>query len=445
MMKGMARRMAGSVGSSLWEGTSKFTDTGGGATDVVAVRHPSGHTMCSSFHAQLPRLSKVDMMGSRVQLFVNNLPTHILMVLDRDNICCFDDGSYKPAASELDALNLRPGRNSLRYELIHPLNNDRKFSVKADLHLWMPHDKVVIVDIDGTVTKTDVAGYGAAKLGYEYTHAGVCECVTVIARQGYKVLFLTSRAITLAQSTREFLRSIGFSNGGCGMPEFCLITTTETFLPSLIVGVRGADKFKTAALQEIVTAFAPEVKIRQSSSEEKVPGWRMDTSPQMSHHRTALGPQLASNLEVRETPADDEEQASQNSTLLYDGSDSDKSQAPPPPPAHPEGAASPGAPGGRCSDPLAGGIFVAGFGNRLTDTAAYAAVGVPTSHNFLIDERSLLKTMSPDSPAAFDGYLTLLPHIQRLLPALSPEGVPLGGAEGKGTCPFDCDCDLLVL
>lgn len=44
------------------------------------------------------------------------------------------------------------GRNSLRYELIHPCNNDRRFSVKADLHLWQPQDKVVVVDIDGTVT-----------------------------------------------------------------------------------------------------------------------------------------------------------------------------------------------------------------------------------------------------------------------------------------------------
>lgn len=35
-----------------------------------------------------------------------------------------------------------------------------------------------------------------------------------------------------------------------------------------------------------------------------------------------------------------------------------------------------------------GKVFVCGFGNRLTDTAAYAAVGVPPERNFLIDERS---------------------------------------------------------
>jgi len=93
-----------------------------------------------------------------------------------------------------------------------------------------------------------------------------------------------------------------------------------------------------------------------------------------------------------------------------------------------------------------GEVFVCGIGNRLTDTAAYAAVGVPPSLNLLIDERSILRTMDGGTQASFDGYLSLLPHIQRLLPALDAAGQPIsGGLEGKGTCPFDCDCDLLVL
>ena len=39
-------------------------------------RHPSGQMLCSSFHAQLPRISQnQSLMGTRVQLFVNNIPT----------------------------------------------------------------------------------------------------------------------------------------------------------------------------------------------------------------------------------------------------------------------------------------------------------------------------------------------------------------------------------
>ena len=37
------------------------------------------------------------------------------------------------------------------------------------------------------MTKTDVAGFGAEKLGYEYIHAGVCEAVSTIARQARPV------------------------------------------------------------------------------------------------------------------------------------------------------------------------------------------------------------------------------------------------------------------
>ena len=40
MIKGMARKISSSVSGALWEGTSKLTDTGGGATDVVAIRSP---------------------------------------------------------------------------------------------------------------------------------------------------------------------------------------------------------------------------------------------------------------------------------------------------------------------------------------------------------------------------------------------------------------------
>lgn len=282
-MKAVFSRMAANTGSALWNGTTRVTDTGGGATDVIVVRHPSGKLLCSSFHAQLPKISKQDhtLMGTRVQLFVNNIPTGVSMVLDRDLICCFDDGSYRASSEELESLGLRPGRNSIRYEMIHSLNNDRRYSVKADIHLWQSWDKIVVVDIDGTVTKTDVAGFGAEKLGYEYIHQGVCEAVSHISKLGYRILFLTSRAITLAQSTREFLRSIGFSNGGTGMPEFGLITTTERFLQSLVVGVRSADKFKTVALMEILRIFQPDSAAALKADEgiEAVPGWRQDTSP----------------------------------------------------------------------------------------------------------------------------------------------------------------------
>mmetsp|Transcript_13470 Transcript_13470/g.32941 ORF Transcript_13470/g.32941 Transcript_13470/m.32941 type:complete len:428 (+) Transcript_13470:355-1638(+) len=427
-MKSIARRVITGAGSSLWEGTTKFTDTGGGATDVVVIRHSNGEMVCSSFHAQLPKLSKMDMLGCSVQLFVNNLPTGLCMVLDRENICCFEDGGYRPSSVELEGLRLKPGRNSLRYELVHPCNNDRRYSVKADLHLWKPHDKVVVVDIDGTVTKTDVAGYGAAKLGYEYIHMGVCELVTAIARQGYRILFLTSRAITLAQSTREFLRSIGFANGGSGMPEFCLITTTETFLPSLMVGVRSADKFKTAALQELVSAFVPEIKL-SSQSMVKIPGWRMDTSPQMSSDHRGVAKQRAV-VEV------EDELASETSTVAAKEESEEEVHA-----KQQQVAAD--AQGAIMRDP--GKVFVCGFGNRLTDTAAYAAVGVPPERNFLIDERSHLRTAAAGTNAMFDGYLNLLPHIDRMLPRLNAHGEPVQAPEGKGTCPFDCDCDLLVL
>ena len=42
----------------------------------------------------------------------------------------------------------------------------------------------------------------------------------------------------------------------------------------------------------------------------------------------------------------------------------------------------------------------------------------------------------------------LLPHVRRLLPALSPQGVPLAEKDTDctwGACPLDCACDEVVL
>jgi len=449
-MKAVAKRVAQSAGSALWAGTTGLTDTGGGATDVIVVRHSNGRLVSTSFHAQLPKLSKQDFMGTRVSLFVNNIPTGVSMVLDRELICCFDDGSYRASHSDLESMRLRPGKNTIRYEMIHPCNNDRRYTIRANIHLWNIWDKITVVDIDGTVTKTDVAGFGAEKLGYEYIHSGVCEAVSEISRQGYRILFLTSRAITLAQSTREFLCTIGQSNGGTGMPEFCLITTTERFLPSLVVGVRSADKFKTVALQEILRIFNPEMQNYKRADDvvEQIPGWRVDTAPVL------VGADKWDKLWHGPSETEDDE-ASNASTHAGSDSDKDKDRLGGLDSEDSEGmqrvllkresesfSGSSGAVGSGSKDPS--GVFVCGFGNRLTDTAAYNAVGIPPERNFLIDQSSQIR-MTGVYNQVFDGYTGLLPHIRRLLPALNSRGEPLYRKKGRGTCPLDCDCDEVVL
>ena len=51
-----------------------------------------------------------------------------------------------------------PGRNVVRYQLS---GNRALFDIHACIYLWEHTDKVVVCDIDGTVTRSDFLGYSA--------------------------------------------------------------------------------------------------------------------------------------------------------------------------------------------------------------------------------------------------------------------------------------------
>jgi len=97
------------------------------------------------------------------------------------------------------------GRNLLRFSLSSAPNSQ----FTANIWLLSPTDLVVVCDIDGTLTRSDILGYSAHKLGYDSAHEGVCEAFNAIEAAGYKVVYLSARPITKADKTRELLRVIG--------------------------------------------------------------------------------------------------------------------------------------------------------------------------------------------------------------------------------------------
>lgn len=60
----------------------------------------------------------------------------------------------------------------------------------------------MISDIDGTITRSDVMG----QLKTNYIHKGVCLLYNEIYRRGYKLLYMTARAIGQYAQTKRFLR-----------------------------------------------------------------------------------------------------------------------------------------------------------------------------------------------------------------------------------------------
>jgi phosphatidate phosphatase LPIN len=111
----------------------------------------------------------------------------------------------------LKSLNLKPGENEAVFCVTSKMQG--RATVQCVVHLWEHDEQVVISDIDGTITRSDIMGHAASILGRDWTHEGVAGLFTMISKNGYKFLYLTSRSISHAPLTREYLSSIEQDRG----------------------------------------------------------------------------------------------------------------------------------------------------------------------------------------------------------------------------------------
>jgi phosphatidate phosphatase LPIN len=141
-------------------------------------------------------------------------------------------------------LNLKKGPNSITFSLSTDV-----VTCTARIFVWDSSDQVVISDIDGTITKqalffshpsqtlanvglrSDALGHVFTMIGRDWTHLGVAKLYTDICRNGYKIMYLTARAIGQADSTREYLKGINQNN--YQLPEGPVIMSPDRLMASL--------------------------------------------------------------------------------------------------------------------------------------------------------------------------------------------------------------------
>lgn len=120
---------------------------------------------------------------------------------------------------------------------------------KCHIYLWRYDDKVVISDIDGTITKyvciiitcfalvftfylilvrSDVLGHILPIIGQDWAQSGVAQLFTQIKNNGYRILYLSARAIGQAHVTREYLRSV--RQGDLSLPDGPLLLNPTSLL-----------------------------------------------------------------------------------------------------------------------------------------------------------------------------------------------------------------------
>ncbi|KAF7792895.1 hypothetical protein EIP86_003996 [Pleurotus ostreatoroseus] len=152
-------------------------------------------------------------------------------------------------SEQLKSLNLKPGANTITFSL----SATGVAACTARIFVWEYTDQIVVSDIDGTITKSDALGHVFTMIGRDWTHLGVAKLYTDICRNGYKIMYLTSRAIGQADSTRDYLK--GIKQNDYQLPEGPVIMSPDRLMAEVIM--RKPEVFKMACLRDIQRLFGP--------------------------------------------------------------------------------------------------------------------------------------------------------------------------------------------
>jgi hypothetical protein len=137
-----------------------------------------------------------------------------------------------PPSRLLDYFNLIIGKNVVTC-------THRASKVQASFPIWAYESdaRLIIMDIDGTITKSDVTGYiTTVYFGiYSYVHYGLVEWLNRLQELfNYQCLYLTARPYSHRKQTRLLLNMIrGQVNPEYELPEGPLLTTADTAMTAL--------------------------------------------------------------------------------------------------------------------------------------------------------------------------------------------------------------------
>ncbi|CAM8998612.1 unnamed protein product [Rhodiola kirilowii] len=164
--------------------------------------------------------------------------------------------SITPTSAQLESLTLKEGRNIVTFTFSTAMLG--KQQVDARIYLWKWDARIVISDVDGTITKSDVLGQFMPMVGYDWSHIGVTHLFSAIKENGYQFLFLSARSISQSYLTRQFLFNL--KQDGKALPDGPVVISPDGLFPSLFREVirRAPHEFKIACLEDIKALFPPD-------------------------------------------------------------------------------------------------------------------------------------------------------------------------------------------
>lgn len=161
--------------------------------------------------------------------------------------------SLRLSSEQIKNLNLHEGQNDVSFSVTTQYQGTTR--CMSHIYLWNYDDKIVVSDIDGTITKSDVLGQILPIIGRDWSQSGVAQLFTHINNNGYKFLYLSARAIGQSKVTKDLLRSI--KQEFHVLPDGPLLLSPTSLVSAFHREVieRKPQEFKIACLRDIGELF----------------------------------------------------------------------------------------------------------------------------------------------------------------------------------------------
>ena len=258
--------------------------------DIIVIKQPNGHLRSSSFHVRFsstqaltPNIDiliyvnnkRVDMKMKLAKsgdgyFYLNNLDENSL---DKSDIKVDDDSgedyyfldnnfkklkdnkhcSLFPTEEQIEKMNLKEGKNEICFAIETFWGGIQ--TIKSNIYFWSHRAKMILWDIDGTITRSDVLGVILPRLGFNWNHDGVIELIDKMNNNGYKIVYLTARAIFQGDATHEFLNNM--EKDGIKLPSGPIIMDPDGIFSSFKKGIVQKQQYliKILSLLEIKSLF----------------------------------------------------------------------------------------------------------------------------------------------------------------------------------------------
>nr|XP_029530977.1 phosphatidate phosphatase LPIN1-like isoform X2 [Oncorhynchus nerka] len=156
---------------------------------------------------------------------------------------------------QLASLQLKEGPNEVVFSVTTQYQGTCR--CQGTIYLWSWDDKIVISDIDGTITRSDTLGHILPTLGKDWTHQGIARLFHRVSQNGYKFMYCSARAIGMADMTRGYLHWV--NERGTMLPIGPVLLSPSSLFSALHREVieKKPERFKIECLTDVKQLFHP--------------------------------------------------------------------------------------------------------------------------------------------------------------------------------------------